>query len=169
MPSVRISKELNGGTYFFTFTVKNWCYILDRYGRWDIIGNSLEWFQKNKKIKLFAFVFMINHIHLIINSTDSIGFARDFKRFTTQKILENIKQFEPNMLRIFQSKNSNFEIWSKTNMPEIIETERFFQQKTDYILNNPVKRNYVINAEDWYWSSANKLCRLKINDIYEEN
>jgi len=168
MPSVRISKELNNGIYFFTLTVKNWYYILDRYGRWDILANSLEWFKKNKKIKLFAFVFMINHIHLIIKSGDLIGFARDFKRFTTKSILSNIKQFEPGVLEIFRNENGNYELWSKTNMPEIVETDKFFQQKVDYIHHNPVKRNYVLNIEEWYWSSANKFCRLAADDIYEE-
>lgn len=166
MPSVRISRESNDGTYFLTLTVKKWYYILDRYGRWDILANSLAWFQKNKKIRLFSFVFMINHLHLIVKSENSIGFIRDFKRFTTKKILENIKRFEPNTLKIFQNKNGGFDIWSKTNMPEIIETERFLLQKIDYILNNPVKRAYVLNPEDWYWSSANRLCKLKVDDIY---
>jgi len=168
MPSIRIPKELNNGIYFLTFTVKNWYYVLDRYGRWDVLANSLKWFQKNKKTKLLAFVFMINHIHIIIKSEDPIGFTRDFKRFTTQKILKNIKQFEPNLLKIFRKENGSFEIWSKTNMPEFVETEKFFQQKIDYIHNNPVKRNYVLSIEDWYWSSANKLCGLRADDIYEE-
>jgi REP element-mobilizing transposase RayT len=165
MPSIRISKESNEGMYYLTFTVKNWYYVLDRYGRWDILANSLEWFKKNKKIKLYAFVFMINHLHLLIKSKDSIGFARDFKRFTAKNILKNIRQFEPAMLKIFQNKEGNFEFWSKTNMPETIETERFFLQKINYIHNNPVKRNYVLNIEEWYWTSANKFCRLKADDI----
>lgn len=165
MPSVRILKEFNSGIYFLTFRVKDWNYILDRYGRWEILASSLNWFQKNNKIKIFYFVFMINHIHLIIQSNNSIGFVRDFKRFTAKSILLNIKQFEPELLKKFQNKHGSFEFWSKNNMPEIVETEKFFQQKIDYIHNNPVKRNYVMNVEDWYWSSANTFCSLKIDNF----
>ena len=48
-------------------------------------------------------------------------------------------------------------------MPELIISEKFFLQKLNYIHENPLKRNYVMKAEDWYWSSANKNCELKID------
>ena len=80
MPSIRVSKELNDKAYFLTFTVKNWYYVLDRYNRWNIIANSLKYFQENKELKLYGFVFMINHIHLLVSSPDVAGFIRDFKK-----------------------------------------------------------------------------------------
>ncbi|MFZ2970000.1 MAG: transposase [Minisyncoccia bacterium] len=104
MPSIRISKELNEGNYFITFTIKNWYYILDRHNRWNIIADSLEYFQKNKELKLYGFVFMINHIHLLLFYSDMIGFVRDFKKFTAKEILKNIKQTEPNALKLFVKK-----------------------------------------------------------------
>lgn len=50
MPSVRISKEFNSGIYFLTLTVKNWYYVLDRYNRWDVLANSLKFFQENIRL-----------------------------------------------------------------------------------------------------------------------
>ncbi len=174
MPSIRISKELNEGTYFLTLTVKNWYYVLDRHNRWDIIANSLKYFQKNKGLKLYGFVFMINHIHLLVFYSDMISFVRDFKKFTAGEILKNIRQTEPNMLKLFIKKNVvqvrdaepiiAYEFWSKTNMPELINFEKFFFQKLKYIHDNPVKRKYVMKSEDWYWSSDNKDCELKADD-----
>ena len=163
MPSIRVNQELNEGTYFLTFTVKNWYYVLDRHYRWNIIANSLKYFQKNKELKLYGFVFMINHLHLITFSKDTIGFIRDFKKFVAREILKNIRQTEPNMLKIFLNKNGLYEFWNKTNMPELIISEKFFLQKMNYIHENPLKRNYVMKTEDWYWSSANKNCELKID------
>ena len=167
MPSIRINKELNEGTYFLTFTVKNWYYVLDRHYRWNIIANSLKYFQKNRELKLYGFVFMINHLHLMIFSKDTIGFIRDFKKFVARKILKNIRQTEPNALKIFrvQVKDAKptmtYEFWNRTNMPEMITSEKFFLQKLNYVHENPLKRNYVMKPEDWYWSSANKNCELK--------
>ena len=178
MPSIRVNKELNEGTYFLTFTVKNWYYVLDRHNRWNIIANSLKYFQKNRELKLYGFVFMINHIHLITFSKDTIGFVRDFKKFVAREILKNIRQTEPNMLKIFRVQvrdteptagdteptirpESTYEFWNKTNMPELIISEKFFLQKLNYVHENPLKRNYIMKTEDWYWSSANKNCELK--------
>ena len=175
-----------------TFTVKNWYYVLDRHNRWSIIANSLKFFQKNREFKLYGFVFMINHLHLIIFSKDTIGFIRDFKKFVAREILKNIRQTEPNALKLFrvqvrdteptvgdieptyeEIKDSGrrpeptikptYEFWNKTNMPEMIVSEKFFLQKLNYVHENPLKRNYVTKPEDWYWSSANKNCELKID------
>ncbi len=168
MPSVRILKEFKEGTYFFTLTVKNWYYIFDRYYRWHILANSLKFFQENKSLKIYGFVFMINHIHLIAHSPDAIAFIRDFKKFTTKEILKNIKNTEPRVLKLFETGRNTYAFWEKTNMPEIVETENFFFQKLKYIHGNPIKREYVMVDKDWYWSSANSDCELKIDDVYDK-
>ena len=38
----------------------------------------------------------------------------------------------------------------------MIEGEEFYNQKVNYIEENPVRKQYVKNSEDWIWSSANK-------------
>jgi putative transposase len=165
MPSVRISRQFNDSIYFLTFSVKNLYYLFDRQYRWNILANSIKYCQDNKGLKLFGFVFMLNHIHLIVYSSDVSGFIRDFKRFTSKELHKNIKTTEPNVLKIFLDKDGKYEFWGKTNMPKLIESQNFFDQKLQYIHNNPVKKNYVTQPEYWYWSSANSGCELKVDDI----
>ncbi len=166
MPSVRISKEANESIYFLTFTVRNWYYVLDRYNRWDILADSLKFFQDNKCLKIFGYVFMTNHIHLLIQSPDAMGFVRDFKKFTARKILENIQKTEPSIMKLFSMENGTHEFWNKTNMPELIESDRFFAQKLNYIHDNPVRRDYVEKQEYWHWSSANSNGKIIISSVY---
>jgi len=150
MPSVRVNKELNEGLYFLTFTVKNWYYLFDRFGRWNILLESLKFCQQKKGLKIYSWVFMINHLHLLVFSEDVIGFARDFKRFTSGEFRKNILTHEPNVLDIFRGKDTgDYKFWHKTNMPELIESDKFFGQKKNYIEDNPVRRLYVQKAEDW--------------------
>lgn len=85
MPSKKINKEFNDSMYYLTFTVWRWYYMFDRYNRWEILADSLKYCIENKGLKLIAFVFMLNHVHLIVFSTDITGFVRDFKRFTTKE------------------------------------------------------------------------------------
>ena len=40
-------------------------------------------------------------------------------------------------------------------MPKMLENEDYLFQKVNYIHENPVRRQYVKNPEDWRWSSAN--------------
>ncbi len=163
MPSIKISKELNDQIYFLTFTVYRWYYIFDRYDRWDVLSKSLKFFLKEERLQLYSFVFMLNHIHLIIQSHDVAGFIRDFKKYTSYEMKRNISETEPHILKLFTGKDRSYHLWQKTNMPEIIESEWFYQQKENYIHNNPIKKNYVMSPEDWYWSSANEYCELKPN------
>lgn len=155
MPSVRISKELTSGIYYLTFTVKNWYYIFDRHNRFQILADSLKYCQKNKGVKIYAYVFMINHLHLIASGNDMIGFVRDFKRHTSKEMQNNIIATELGVLKLFDSGNSKYEFWSRTNMPKMIESEEYIIQKINYVHANPVRRQYVKKPEDWMWSSAN--------------
>ncbi|TLD42297.1 MAG: transposase [Candidatus Jettenia ecosi] len=86
MPSVRISKEYISGIYYLTFTVRNWYYLFDRHHRFEILADSLTYCQKHKGLTLYAYVFMLNHIHLIVSAPDMIAFVRDFKKFTSKEM-----------------------------------------------------------------------------------
>ncbi len=168
MPSIRVLEHLNNGMYYLTFTIHMWYYILDRNERWSILSSSLKYCIENKNLKLHCFVFMINHIHLIVSSEDIAGIIRDFKKFTSKQIRKNIEITEPNLLKLFQKKdNDEFHLWEDTNMPVNIETQKFFLQKQKYIHLNPVKRHYVMLPEHWYWSSANENCELKVSLPWE--
>jgi putative transposase len=165
MPSVRISKELSDCIYFMTFTVRNWYYIFDRHNRFKILEDSFVYCQKYKGLKIYAFVFMLNHIHFIASAPDLIGTIRDMKGFLSRELKKNIIATEPNVLRIFEDKEkTNF--WQAGNFPELIETDDFFNQKVDYIHFNPVKKQYIHNPEDWCWSSACKIpTRIQISEL----
>jgi REP element-mobilizing transposase RayT len=109
---------------------------------------------------------MINHIHIIVSSSDVSGFIRDFKTFTSNELKKNILITEPSLVKLFSENGSNFKLWELTNIPVNIISTRFFLQKQNYIHLNPVRRSYVRLPEHWYWSSANEYCELK-TDSYE--
>jgi len=111
MPSIRIKKELNDRTYFVTPTVKNWYYIFDRYKRWEILADCLRYHVENKELKIFGYVFMLNHLHMIVQCPDVIGFIRDFKKFTSRRIQTNLQQTEPNVLELFRNSEGLYEFW----------------------------------------------------------
>ena len=74
---------------FFTATILEWKKLLapDKYK--DIIMDSLRFLVANKRIKLYGFVIMPNHLHLIWKMMDSIkqsDVQRDFLKYTAQQI-----------------------------------------------------------------------------------
>jgi REP element-mobilizing transposase RayT len=111
---------------------------------------------------------MSNHIHLIAGSTEGFHLSnilRDFKKFTSKEIIRAIRENPSEsrkewMLNRFEfagkynKKIKNFKFWQDGNEAKEIHTNSFFDQKLDYIHNNPVKAEIVARPEDYLYSSA---------------
>jgi REP element-mobilizing transposase RayT len=154
------------GMYFLTFTIVDWVDIFTRTVYRDIVMESLQYCIKSKDLKLYGFVIMTNHIHIIARSgngklSDTI---RDLKKFTARKILDAIKE-EPESRREWMQhrfawnaaqnqRSSDNQLWTHENHAMIITTQDFFTQKLHYIHQNPVRAGWVIKEEDYVYSSA---------------
>lgn len=162
MPSRRVATELNTSTYYVTLTVARWYYLFDRFDRWQILADSLRYCQEHKALQLNGYVFMLNHLHLIVTSPDVAGFLRDFKRFTSKQLKQNIETHEPRILSLFIDEAGQYQFWQNTNAPKKIENPAFYRQKLNYIHENPVRKNYVEKPEYWQWSSANPNSQVSV-------
>ena len=156
-------------THFLTPTIVDWVDVLTRKAYRDIILDSLDFCITKKGLVLYGYVIMTNHLHLIARSAPGqlSDTMRDFKKFTAGAILDAIKngtesrrewmlhRFEWNAAQIKRSSDNQF--WTHENRPEAIYTQKFFNQKLDYIHNNPVRAGWVEHPEDYIHSSAKAL------------
>ena len=165
MPTSRVATDLNSGTYFLTLTIQRWYYLFDRYNRWEILADSLGYCIAYKALELNGYVFMLNHLHLIVTSPDMAGFLRDFKMFTSKKFKENLVTHEPSVLSLFVDDKGQYRFWTDGNAPKKIESPGFYLQKLNYIHENPVRKGYVARPEYWFWSSANPASPLPVKVI----
>lgn len=160
----------NAGLYFVSFATVYWIDVFTRQSYFDILIDSINYCKKEKGLELYGYCFMSNHIHLIFRSSkgDPSGLLRDFKKYTSKKILvaiENNPQESRKewMLWMFEkagSENatvSKRQFWQQHNKPIELWSPSVIKQKLDYIHNNPVASGFVINAEDWKYSSAVNL------------
>lgn len=108
---------------------------------------------------------MLNHLHLIVTSPDMAGFIRDFKKFTSKRIKQNLETHEPTVLSLFVDDQGQYQSWMHGNAPKKIENPDFYCQKLNYIQQNPVRKGYVARPEHWFWSSANPASPLPIKFI----
>ena len=58
-------------SYFVTFTIVDWVDLFSRKVYRDIVIESLQYCILNKGLRLYSYVIMTNHIHLIIQGDDS--------------------------------------------------------------------------------------------------
>jgi len=128
----------------------------------DIIINSLKHLSEKKLFKVYAFVIMPNHIHLIWHLTALNGKEMphaSLMKFTSHQFLEKLRKENPELLIDYQvqSKNRMHQFWQRDPMAIELYTRKVFEQKLNYIHNNPLQERWrmVENAADYKYSSAN--------------
>lgn len=155
------------GIYFISFSVKDWIDVFTRTIYLDIVVDSLDYSISKGDINLYAWCIMSNHLHLILKARNkTIGdFVRDFKKFTSKKIIRAIKENPSEsrkewLLELFLVKNNRC-FWARGYHPIELWSTEIFQQKLDYLHDNPVVSGMVRKPEHYVYSSANDYNGVK--------
>jgi len=151
-----------GHAHFLTFSCFHRRQFLtnDSIRLWLV--DSIRFARERHAFSLWAYVFMPDHVHLLIHPTP--------EDYSMSKILRNIKE---------QPARKAIRLWRETS-PSRLESMRARQgerqvhrlwqagggydrnlydpeaivKAADYIEWNPVRKGYVENPHDWIWSSA---------------
>ena len=158
--------------HYLTFQIVKWVDIFTRKTYRDIILESLKYCQQHKSLEIYAYVIMSNHIHLLARSgqgklSDTVC---EFKSYTARSILSAIATESESrkdwMLNLFEfsakqhKRNEQYQIWTHENHAELIYSNKFIDQKTNYIHDNPVRAGIVEKPEDYLYSSARNYAGL---------
>lgn len=148
---------------FFTATILYWNYLLSHNSYKDIIVHALQHRVKLKQVRLYGFVIMPNHIHLLwlINPEIKVSdFQRDFLKYTARQIILKLKS-EGSQQTIekhtVQSKDRTIQIWERNSLSIDVYSRSVFNQKLDYIHNNPLQLKWQLVENDptkYRYSSA---------------
>ena len=155
-------------TYFLTFTVVDWIDIFTKSVYKTIITDALNYCSENKGWKIYAWVLMSNHLHLVVQTQSPFRMSdtmRDFKKFTSKKIIEAIQQVPESRREWLLDKFSyharctgrakDYKLWKDDNHAICLDNATMTLQRIDYIHHNPVAAMIVVNADDYLLSSAN--------------
>jgi putative transposase len=147
------------GIEFFTATCLNWQPLLLPDERKDILMESLKFMINDKRIWLYGFVIMPNHIHLmwrrqaawVEKSTEQM-----FLKFTAQQIKFRLIESSPAELEQYRSTQSDriYHFWERRPYKATMYNRKVAHQKLDYMHENPVKAGLCEYAEDYKYSSA---------------
>jgi len=123
----------------------------------DSIASS----RKKHQFDLWAYVFMPNHVHLLIYprtaeySISSILLS--IKQPVSRRAMFYLKNHNPNGLKHLETRQTHrpYQFWQKgggydrnmTKVRTVIDSVR-------YLHNNPVRKGLVKSADEWHYSSA---------------
>ena len=147
--------------HFITLTVLHWIPIFTNTKSVSVIIDSLKYLQKSDHLKIYAYVILENHLHLVASSDDLPKTVKKFKSYTAKEILKILKDNGVKTILdqlAFYKKahktDTEYQVWQEGFQPKLIQNEQMMIEKIEYIHNNPVKRGYVDEAKHWRYSSA---------------
>ncbi|MBN7812305.1 transposase [Algoriphagus sp. H41] len=140
--------ELNK-IYFFTATIHSWIPILDQQGFKEIVLSSLKFLTVKDLLKVYGFVIMPNHIHLIWELLELNGKEMphaSFLKFTSHEFLKKLRLENPGLLRAFQVQEEirSHSFWQRNSLPIEVFSPKVVFEKLDYIHQNPCRGKWML-------------------------
>ena len=127
------------------------------------LAKSIDEAGKKCRIELVAFVFMPEHVHLLVNPLSKTGDIEDYLAQLKPPFSKEIKSLlveakSPLLKRLTvreRPRKTCFRFWQEgPGFDRNLFTPAAITASLDYIHNNPVERGLCKRAIDWKWSSA---------------
>lgn len=157
--------------YFITTTAVRRLHLFHRDVIKRLLVDTLDCMHLRGRFKLYAFVIMPNHVHLIIQCNAEDPFSdvmRDFKKHVADRLLRQLENEDnqPALARlaalVIRSKRQRYVVWEEGYLAKAVFTPAFLRQKMNYTHSNPCQPHWLLaeSPEDYIWSSA----RFYLND-----
>jgi putative transposase len=154
----------DASVYFLTYSVVEWLPVFVSEKACKIVTDSLCYCHTNKHLRINAFVIMPTHVHLIAfdashDSERLVQTLTDFRKFTGRQLSDyctsnHVPRCFGETLREQTTTDRTRRFWQPSRRAEALLTEPFWQQKLDYLHDNPRRKGLVRLAEHWRFSSA---------------
>jgi putative transposase len=125
--------------HFITFSCFHRLPLLETPVARETVEVVLEQTRARHQARIYAYVLMPEHMHMLVNEPPQIllaQFLKALKQMTSRKLRGQREKF-------WQDRYYDSNIRGETARSEVIR----------YIHRNPVKRGLVAKPEDWPWSS----------------
>lgn len=148
-----IRDKTKGGCYFLTFN------LLDRKSQLLLTHiNELRIAYantvKHHRFHLEALVILPDHVHIMITlPEDSDNYAIVVASLKSQ-FSKQINKSE--IITLSRQNKRERGLWQRRFWEHRIRDDSDYRQHMDYIHYNPVKHGYVVNPQDWQYSTLNK-------------
>jgi REP element-mobilizing transposase RayT len=149
------------GIHFLTSTIVEFLPVFTSSVYFQIIIESFKHCQRQKGLKIFGYVIMDNHFHLVAAAEDLSAAIGALRRFTATAIINQLKTDNRNWLlselAFYKKKHkvdSDYQVWQEGLHPILIQSQEMLNQKIEYGHFNPIRRGLVDLPEQWRYSSA---------------
>jgi putative transposase len=152
-----------GDIHELTFSCNHRLPLLTNDSWRSYLAGSIDSACSSQHFGLLAFVFMPEHVHLLVlpeSSGPNVGaFLAAVKRPCSAKVKHDLVAANSSLLRrlsvLERTGKTVFRFWLEgPGYDRNLQREETVLAAIDYIHNNPVRRGLCTCATDWFWSSA---------------
>lgn len=139
MPNGLVRFQKAESLHFITFSCFHRLALLGEPGARHVVETVLEQTRARHRARIYAYVLMPEHVHLLVNEPPQILLAQFLKAFkqTVSRKLRGPRQ------KFWQQRYYDSNVHGETARSEVIR----------YIHRNPLTRGLVDKPEEWAWSS----------------
>jgi len=147
---------------FITASIHNFVHLLKSDDFKEIIMSSLSNLYARKLLSVYGFVIMPNHIHIIWREHFEYNTSKEtvrgaFFKFTAHQFLKHLQENNKRKLVDFWVDKSDrkYQFWNRNPYGIEIYTDKVFEQKLNYIHNNPIQQKWklVESSMEYKYSS----------------
>jgi putative transposase len=155
---------------FITLDTRNRLPVFRKDEIKKVLCQAIDEGRKSGGLLLFAYVIMIDHLHLITDQPKPISeVLRVVKGITARRVIDYLKErnYSVSLAKLqheVRDRNYRHSLWQTEKNVYPIFSEGLFMQKVNYIHNNPVGAGMVERAIDYKWSSARIWRRCPLDD-----
>ena len=135
--------NLEGYAYFVTTNVYHRQKLFSNSKIADIVLAALFFLREKGYYRLYSFVIMPEHLHLIILPQN---------KKTVSQIMHSLKSYTAKKINSLLGRDGK--IWQDGFYERIIRSENDLSEKANYIENNPLRKKLVEESEKYFYSSA---------------
>ena len=157
MPRLRHYDHLNTAR-FVTFSCYRRHKLLTSPGVIMVFLHTLQSIRARYAIRIFGYVVMLEHIHLVLHPPDSLKLGPvigELKSQSASRIIAEGLVTLPCNCTIVKDGRRRQAFWQPRCYDHNCRTPETVVEKINYCHNNPVARGLVTEPGEWQWSSYN--------------
>ncbi len=135
-----------GSAVFITQVVQNRELVFQDINKINLLRQILYNVKGLHPFVMLGYVFMPDHLHMIIQPTGKSNFSDVMHSFKASFTREYKK-------KLGLASSDSMKFWQKRFWDHVIQDERDFENHLHYIHFNPVKHGYIRDPRDWQNSS----------------
>ncbi len=145
--------------YYLTSVTKDRLTVFRRDEIKLITCGALNEARRSGGFALYAYVIMLDHLHVITDSALSPARTLQFiNGITSRRIIDYLKEhnYEASLKKLrheTRPRHYSYSLWDHHPDARLLLTEKMLMQRVHYTHQNPVRAGLVEKAEDYRWSS----------------